>query len=221
MHEMTENWKTGMAGLREEGKRTATAVRDAFDTNLAKLKTTDDFKAFNVALQQTGTIAQLGAERMQMLRAGMQGGAEAVKALSESLGDNTEAKRQNNEETGKAAEGTKADRDAKADDTEAIKANTEAVKENAKAKGEDVDATEKSTAANKKAGDSRLYLYDKTNLTTEAINNLDDALNRMNSNTILGTQGVIDMWAKQANAAAQYVADVFVHDKKSFIPPPP
>ena len=30
----------------------------------------------------------------------------------------------------------------------------------------------------------------------------------MNSNTILGTQGVIDMWAKQANAAAQYVADV-------------
>ena len=208
VHEMTENWKTGMAGLREEGKRTATAVRDAFDTNLAKLKTTDDFKAFHDALQQTGTAAQLGAERMRALRAGMQGGAEAVKALSESLGDNTEAKRQNNEETGKAAEGTKADRDAKADDTEAIKANTEAVKENAKAKGEDVDATEKSTAANKKAGDSRLYLYDKTNLTTEAINNLDDALNRMNSNTILGTQGVIDMWAKQAAAAAQYVADV-------------
>ena len=70
------------------------------------------------------------------------------------------------------------------------------------------DAKEKNAEATGKAAKRTHYLYDTTNLTTEAINNLDEALNRMNGNTILGTKGVIDMWAKQANAAAEYVADV-------------
>ena len=127
-----------------------------------------------------------------------QGGELSAKQYKDVL-DQIAAKTEEIKQKNKAADASAAEAHAK--NAQAAEAEKEALDKNSEAKEKNAEATDK-------AAKRTHYLYDTTNLTTEAINNLDEALNRMNGNTILGTKGVIDMWAKQANAAAEYVADV-------------
>ena len=127
-----------------------------------------------------------------------QGGELSAKQYKDVL-DQIAAKTEDIRQKNKAADASAAEAHEKS--AQAAEAEKEALDKNSEAKEKNAEATDK-------AAKRTHYLYDTTNLTTEAINNLDEALNRMNGNTILGTKGVIDMWAKQANAAAEYVADV-------------
>ena len=192
----------------ESAQNSSKLIRASFDEIAGGLKSKEEFAAFNATLRETGDLGKLGGERMQILRAGMQGGAEAAEKMRESLAANTEARKQNNEATGKAAEDTKADRDAKAGNTAAIEDNTAAIKENAEAKGEDTAATKKSADEAEKAGKNLAFMYDASKLNTEQMNLLDDALNRMGSTLRLGTEGAIAQWFSQQRAAAQYIEEV-------------
>lgn len=192
----------------ESAQNSSKLIRASFDEIAGGLKSKEEFAAFNATLRETGDLGKLGGERMQILRAGMQGGAEAAEKMRESLAANTEARKQNNEATGKAAEDTKADRDAKAGNTAAIEDNTAAIKENAEAKGEDAAATKKSADEAEKAGKNLAFMYDASKLNTEQMNLLDDALNRMGSTLRLGTEGAIAQWFSQQRAAAQYIEEV-------------
>lgn len=192
----------------ESAQNSSKLIRASFDEIAGGLKSKEEFAAFNATLRETGDLGKLGGERMQILRAGMQGGAEAAEKMRESLAANTEARKQNNEATGKAAEDTKADRDAKAGNTAAIEDNTAAIKENAEAKGEDAAATKNSADEAEKAGKSLAFMYDASKLNTEQMNLLDDALNRMGSTLRLGTEGAIAQWFGQQRAAAQYIEEV-------------
>ena len=127
-----------------------------------------------------------------------QGGELSAKQYKDVL-DQIAAKTEEIKQKHKAADASAAEAHEKS--AQAAEAEKEALDKNSEAKEKNAEATDK-------AAKRTHYLYDTTNLTAEAINNLDAALNRMNGNTILGTKGVIDMWAKQANAAAEYVADV-------------
>ena len=76
----------------------------------------------------------------------------------------------------------------------------------AKAQEKEAASAEKAGEAVKKTSAAMWSLYDASKLNAEAINLLDDALNKINSGTSIG--GGIRYWQAQQNAAAEYVADV-------------
>lgn len=199
MSELLANWQTGMASLKASGELTAQAVQTAFTASLSKLSTTADFKALHDAMQQTGTLSRLTAEQIQTLRAGMQGGAEAANALREATAAGNEATRN-------SAEASKDAADAKQQEADAER-QAAAAKEAAAAASEKQAATaEKTSEAVKKTSTAMWQLYDATKLNAEAVNLLDDALNKINSGSKIG--GGIRYWQRQQNAAAEYIATV-------------
>ena len=197
--EMLANWQTGMASLKTSGELTAQAVQTAFTSSLSKLSSAADFKALHDEMQRTGTLSRLTAEQMQILRAGMQGGAEAANALRE-------ATVAGNKATLDSAEASKDAASAKNQEAEAER-QAAAAKEAVAAASEKQAATaEKAGEAVKKTSTAMWQLYDASKLNAEAINLLDDALNKINSGTSIG--GGIRYWQAQQNAAAEYVATV-------------
>lgn len=76
----------------------------------------------------------------------------------------------------------------------------------AKAQEKEAASAEKAGEAVKKTSTAMWQLYDASKLNAEAINLLDDALNKINSGTSIG--GGIRYWQAQQNAAAEYVATV-------------
>lgn len=182
---------------KEEGVNSAKLIREAFDHIATGLKTKEEFAEFNRTLAQTGVAGQLASGQMQILRAGMQGGAEAANAMRE-------ATKQSNEATRESAEVSKVAADAKEKEAEAERKAAEAEKE---ALDKNSEAKEKNAEATGKAANRGRALYDASKLSAEGIANLDDALNRMNDNVTTGTQGYFDLVVKQARAADEYIKD--------------
>ena len=197
--EMLANWQTGMASLKTSGELTAQAVQTAFTSSLSKLSSAADFKALHDEMQRTGTLSRLTAEQMQILRAGMQGGAEAANALREATAASNEATR-------KSAEASKDAADAKQQEADAERQAAAAKEAAAAASEKQATSSEKAGEAVKKTSTAMWQLYDATKLNAEAVNLLDDALNKINPGSKIG--GGIRYWQMQQNAAAEYVATV-------------
>ena len=155
-------------------------------------------------MQRSGTLAQLTAEQMQQLRAGMQGGAEAATALREATVAGNDATRE-------SAEASKDAADAKNQEAEAERQAAAAKEAAAAASEKQAASAEKAGEAVKKTSAAMWSLYDASKLNAEAINLLDDALNKINSGTNIG--GGIRYWQMQQNAAAEYVATVQAAEK--------
>ena len=85
--QLQEDWPRAMEALSRSGKLTADTIYDAFNAALKNLKTTDDFRAFNETLEKTGTKSELTAAQLQILNAGMEDGARAVKNYKEALSE--------------------------------------------------------------------------------------------------------------------------------------
>ena len=197
--EMLANWQTGMASLKTSGELTAQAVQTAFTSSLSKLSSAADFKALHDEMQRTGTLSRLTAEQMQILRAGMQGGAEAANAMRSAL-----------EQHGQA---TQALADASGKVKEAKEAETQAVRDNAVAHKDASEAeaagAEKSAEATEKKKKAMMTIYDASKLNAEAIGLVDDAINRMV--TSMGHMDADDYLRKveaMSQVGQQYVADV-------------
>ena len=156
----------------------------AMDALKSKLDSADLTSAALTKLKQEAATAFQGGELS----------AKQYKDVLDQIAAKTEEIKQKN----KAADASAAEAHEKS--AQAAEAEKEALDKNSEAKEKNAEATDKAAKRTR-------YLYDASKLNAEAINNLDDALNRMNGNTILGTKGVIDMWAKQANAAAEYIKD--------------
>ena len=197
--EMLTNWQTGMASLKASGELTAQAVQTAFTSSLSKLSSAADFKALHDEMQRTGTLSRLTAEQMQILRAGMQGGAEAANALREATAAGNDATRD-------SAEASKTAAEAKNQEAEAERKAAEAKKEAVAAEKDSAAALEASTEKKKKA---LITIYDASKLNAEAIGLVDDAINSMV--TSLGHMDADDYLRKVAamsQVGQQYVADV-------------
>ena len=197
--EMLANWQTGMASLKTRGELTAQAVQTAFTSSLSKLSSAADFKALHDEMQRTGTLSRLTAEQMQILRAGMQGGAEAANAMREALKQGTDATRE-------SAEASKAAAEAKEQEAAAERKAAEAKKEAATAEKDSAAAVEEATEKKKKA---MMTIYDASKLNAEAIGLVDDAINRMV--TSMGHMDADDYLRKveaMSRVGQQYVADV-------------
>ena len=197
--EMLANWQTGMASLKTNGELTAQAVQTAFTSSLSKLSSAADFKALHDEMQRTGTLSRLTAEQMQILRAGMQGGAEAANAMRSAL-----------EQHGQA---TQALADASGKVKEAKEAETQAVRDNAVAHKDASEAeaagAEKSAEATEKKKKAMMTIYDASKLNAEAIGLVDDAINSMV--TSMGHMDADDYLRKveaMSRVGQQYVADV-------------
>ena len=197
--EILTNWQTGMASLKASGELTAQAVQTAFTASLSKLSTAADFKALHDEMQRTGTLSRLTAEQMQILRAGMQGGAEAANAMREALKQGTDATRE-------SAEASKAAAEAKEQEAAAERKAAEAKKEAATAEKDSAAAVEEATEKKKKA---MMTIYDASKLNAEAVGLVDDAINSMV--TSLGHMDADDYLRKveaMSQVGQQYVADV-------------
>ena len=197
--EMLANWQTGMAQLKNSGELTAQAVQTAFTASLSKLTTAADFRALHAEMQRSGTLAQLTAEQMQQLRAGMQGGAEAANALRE-------ATVAGNKATLDSAEASKDAASAKEQEAAAERKAAEAKKEAATAEKDSAAAVEEATEKKKKA---MMTIYDASKLNAEAVGLVDDAINRMV--TSMGHMDADDYLRKveaMSQVGQQYVADV-------------
>ncbi len=197
--EMLANWQTGMAQLKNSGELTAQAVQTAFTASLSKLTTAADFRALHAEMQRSGTLAQLTAEQMQQLRAGMQGGAEAANAMREAMKQGTDATRE-------SAEASKAAAEAKEQEAAAERKAAEAKKEAATAEKDSAAAVEEATEKKKKA---MMTIYDASKLNAEAVGLVDDAINRMV--TSMGHMDADDYLRKveaMSRVGQQYVADV-------------
>ena len=197
--EMLANWQTGMASLKTRGELTAQAVQTAFTSSLSKLSSAADFKALHDEMQRTGTLSRLTAEQMQILRAGMQGGAEAANAMREAMKQGTDATRE-------SAEASKAAAEAKEQEAAAERKAAEAKKEAATAEKDSAAAVEEATEKKKKA---MMTIYDASKLNAEAVGLVDDAINRMV--TSMGHMDADDYLRKveaMSQVGQQYVADV-------------
>ena len=197
--EMLANWQTGMASLKTSGELTAQAVQTAFTSSLSKLSSAADFKALHDEMQRTGTLSRLTAEQMQILRAGMQGGAEAANAMREAMKQGTDATRE-------SAEASKAAAEAKEQEAAAERKAAEAKKEAATAEKDSAAAVEEATEKKKKA---MMTIYDASKLNAEAVGLVDDAINRMV--TSMGHMDADDYLRKveaMSQVGQQYVADV-------------
>ena len=184
---------------KEEGVNSAKLIREAFDHIASGLKTKEEFAEYNRVLVQTGTAGQLASAQMQILRAGMQGGAEAANALREATAAGNDATRD-------SAEASKTAAEAKNQEAEAERKAAEAKKEAVAAEKDSAAALEASTEKKKKA---LITIYDASKLNAEAIGLVDDAINSMV--TSLGHMDADDYLRKVAamsQVGQQYVADV-------------
>lgn len=71
-----------MVATAASGERSAKVIQAAYSQMLSKAQTAEEFKALSEMMRQHG---QATAAQMQQVKAGMQGGAEAVKAMTASL----------------------------------------------------------------------------------------------------------------------------------------
>ena len=197
--EMLANWQTGMTSLKSSGELTAQAVQTAFTSSLSKLSSAADFKALHDEMQRTGTLSRLTAEQMQILRAGMQGGAEAANAMRSALEQHGQATQALADASGKVKE-------AKEAETQAVRDNATAHKDAAEA---EAAGAEKSAEATEKKKKAMMTIYDASKLNAEAVGLVDDAINRMV--TSLGHMDADDYLRKveaMSQVGQQYVADV-------------
>lgn len=197
--EMLANWQTGMASLKTSGELTAQAVQTAFTSSLSKLSSAADFKALHDEMQRTGTLSRLTAEQMQILRAGMQGGAEAANAMRSALEQHGQATQALADASGKV-------KDAKEAETQAVRDNATAHKDAAEA---EAAGAEKSAEATEKKKKAMMTIYDASKLNAEAVGLVDDAINRMV--TSMGHMDADDYLRKveaMSQVGQQYVADV-------------
>ena len=200
--EMLTNWHNGMASLKASGELTAQAVQTAFTSSLSKLSSAADFKALHDEMQRTGTLSRLTAEQMQILRAGMQGGAEAANAMREAM-------KQGNEATRESAEASKDAAAAKEQEADATRKAAAAKEAAAAAQEKETASAEKATEAIGKKQKATMQIYDASKLNAEAIGLVDDAINSMV--TSLGHMDADDYLRKVAamsQVGQQYVADV-------------
>ena len=89
--EMVTTLRNGITAIKEQATSAdalKAALTQALDTSLAAAQTKADFEAISQTLKAAGLSGQVTAEQMAILRAGMQGGAEAVKAQTKALEDN-------------------------------------------------------------------------------------------------------------------------------------
>lgn len=90
--EMVTTLRSGITAIKEQATSADAlkiALTQALDTSLSAAQTKADFDAISQTLKAAGVSGQVTAEQMAILRAGMQGGAEAVKAQTKALEDNT------------------------------------------------------------------------------------------------------------------------------------
>ena len=90
--EMVTTLRNGITAIKEQATSADAlkiALTQALDTSLSAAQTKADFDAISQTLKAAGVSGQVTAEQMAILRAGMQGGAEAVKAQTKALEDNT------------------------------------------------------------------------------------------------------------------------------------
>lgn len=88
-----ENLKLGLAAIKEQVKgadNLKTAIGQALDTSLKSAQTKADFDAIKKAINEAGLSASVTGEQMAKINAGTQGGAEAVKKLSDSTAKHSE-----------------------------------------------------------------------------------------------------------------------------------
>ena len=89
--EMVTTLRNGITAIKEQATSAdalKAALTQALDTSIAAAQTKADFDAISQTLKAAGVSGQVTAEQMAILRAGMQGGAEAVKAQTKALEDN-------------------------------------------------------------------------------------------------------------------------------------
>ena len=187
---------------KEEGVNSAKLIREAFDHIATGLKTKEEFAEFNRTLAQTGVAGQLASEQMQILRAGMQGGAEAATAMREAM-------KQGNEATRESAEASKDAAAAKEQEADATRKAAAAKEAAAAAQEKETASAEKATEAIGKKQKATMQIYDASKLNAEAIGLVDDAINSMV--TSLGHMDADDYLRKVAamsQVGQQYVADV-------------
>ena len=150
-------------------------------------------------MQRTGTLSRLTAEQMQILRAGMQGGAEAANAMRSALEQHGQATQALADASGKVKE-------AKEAETQAVRDNATAHKDAAEA---EAAGAEKSAEATEKKKKAMMTIYDASKLNAEAVGLVDDAINRMV--TSMGHMDADDYLRKveaMSQVGQQYVADV-------------
>ena len=184
---------------KEEGVSSAKLIREAFEHIATGLKTKEEFTEFNRTLIQTGEAGRLTAEQMQILRAGMQGGAEAANAMRSALEQHGQATQALADASGKV-------KDAKEAETQAVRDNATAHKDAAEA---EAAGAEKSAEATEKKKKAMMTIYDASKLNAEAIGLVDDAINSMV--TSLGHMDADDYLRKvgaMSQVGQQYVADV-------------
>lgn len=141
VQKMLAHWKTGMETLKASGKQSAEAVRLAFDNMLKSLHSTEDFKAFSDALQETGTASALTAEQLAQLRAGVNGGASAAQEAAQ----------------------------ANAVHTQSLSTNTAEILANKAAVEQKTQALQKSAAAAKEASDAESKVGEQSQQTSRVI----------------------------------------------------
>ena len=139
-----------------------------------------------------GSLARIGIEAKAAFAAGELSAKQYAEVLAQ-VEKKTEELRAKTAQAGETA-------------TQAHAQAAQAAEASAKAQEKAADAVEKSGEAVKKTSTSMWQLYDATKLNAEAVNLLDDALNKINSGSKIG--GGIRYWQRQQNAAAEYIATI-------------
>ena len=139
-----------------------------------------------------GSLARIGADAKAAFAAGELSAKQYADVL-EQVKNKTDELRAKTAQAGETA-------------TQAHTQAAAAAEISAKAQEKEAASAEKAGEAVKKTSTAMWQLYDASKLNAEAINLLDDALNKINSGTSIG--GGIRYWQAQQNAAAEYVATV-------------
>ena len=139
-----------------------------------------------------GSLARIGSDAKAAFAAGELSAKQYADVL-EQVKNKTEELRTKTTQAGETA-------------TQAHAQAAQAAEASAKAQEKEAASAEKANEAVKKTSAAMWSLYDASKLNAEAINLLDDALNKINSGTNIG--GGIRYWQMKQNAAAEYVATV-------------
>ena len=218
----------------DAGLDATAAARAGFEALAAKISSPEEWAALKQQLTDSGVaMDKLTQGQLKRMADGIQGlpdaAATAMDALKERLNSADLGGLERIGTEAKAAYGA-GELSAKqyADILDQIKSKTEelraktaqagetatqahtqaaaAAEISAKAQEKEAASAEKAGEAVKKTSTAMWQLYDASKLNAEAINLLDDALNKINSGTSIG--GGIRYWQAQQNAAAEYVATV-------------
>lgn len=156
--EMVTTLRNGITAIKEQATSAdalKAALTQALDTSIAAAQTKADFDAISQTLKAAGVSGQVTAEQMALLRVGMQGGAEAVKAQTKALEDNALANTN----------------------------SSNASNDNANAKNRQADATDKAAAATASATQNESASLAFMQQVTGAIKNKIAALEGMSVTT--------------------------------------